>query len=83
MLTLIPRIHGIQNIIGLMDRPDRTLGKYRQLFIGNNSGHLDNQIEVRIETRHLEIDPNQIIFTFQIVPPSTTTRIVAAESSLL
>ena len=78
MLTLIPLIHGIQNVIGLMDRLDRALGDYPQLFIGNNSSNLNNQVGVRIKTCHFKVDPDQIIFAFQLMPPLIATRIVTA-----
>ena len=78
MLTLIPLIHGIQNVIGLMDRLDWALGDYPQLFIGNNGSNLNNQVGVWTEACHFEVDPNQIIFAFQLMPPLIVTRIVTA-----
>ena len=67
-----------RNVIGLIDRVDWALGEYLQLFIGNNSSNLNNQIGVRIKTCHFKVDPDQIIFAFQFMPPLVTTRIVTA-----
>ncbi len=78
MLTRIPLIHGIQNVIGLMNRLDWALGEYPQLFIGNNGSNLNNQVGVWIETCHFKVYPNQIIFVFQLMPPLIATRIVTA-----
>ena len=61
MCCLIPRIHAFEDRFDLMNDDDGTLGNGLQVGIGNNHGHLEDPIGVRMQSAHFHVDPNQII----------------------
>ena len=45
----------------------RTFFQYIQLLIGDNRRNFEDGIGTRIQARHLQIDPDQIVFVRQCV----------------
>ena len=64
MLIAIPIIHGAEHGLALMHREYRTFGKHVEVFVGYDRRDLDDEIGLRIETGHFQIDPNEIFGGF-------------------
>src|SRR5690554_5706862 len=64
VLTGIPLIHAIEQLVGLFDRQHRTLGQYVELGVGDHCGDLDDDVLVRIQPGHLQVNPDQIVGVF-------------------
>ena len=62
MRSPVPRIHSIENLIGLMNGINGTFRKNVQIRIRHNQSHLDNPVGLRIKSCHFKIDPDQIQF---------------------
>jgi hypothetical protein len=61
MLAGIPVIHGSHDLIRLMDGNHGAFGKDIQPGICDNGGDFDNLVILRIQTRHLQVYPDQIV----------------------
>ena len=56
-----PLIHARQHRIRLMHGDHGPLGDEIQIRIGDDCGHLNDAVSVRIQSGHLQIDPDQVI----------------------
>ena len=56
-----PRIHPLEQAIRLLDRDHRPFGDNIELGIGDQGGHLDDPLPVRVEAGHLQVDPDQTL----------------------
>jgi len=56
----IPVVHCVQHGVGLVDRDDRAFGDDLQLRIGHDRRDFDDAVPVRVEARHLQVDPNEV-----------------------
>ncbi len=54
-----PFIHGIQQLVALVDRDNRPFGNQFQLLIGNDGGHFDDALLLRVQPRHFQVNPDQ------------------------
>jgi len=61
VLALIPVVHAHEQLIGLMDGEHRAITDELQLPVGHHGGDLDDRIGVGLQTRHLQIDPDQMV----------------------
>jgi len=62
MLASVPFIHRTQMIVRLVDGENGPLGEHRQFLVRNDGRDLDDAVLLGDEPRHLEIDPNQVVF---------------------
>ena len=62
----VPIVHEREHRLGLVDGDDRPLGNHVQLAIGDDRRNLDDVVEIRVQARHLEVDPDEIV-SFQNV----------------
>jgi hypothetical protein len=58
----VPFIHFVQNLVPLMNGDTGSLFKNIQFAVGNQSSDFDDDFFFRIQTRHFQIHPNQIVF---------------------
>ena len=61
MRLLVPVIHRIEHGIRLMHRPHRRFSQCLKPRIGDNHRQFDNAIAIRIEPRHLHVQPDQVV----------------------
>ena len=61
MLFGIPLIHGIQYGLGSLYGANRAFGQYVQMFVRNHGRDFNNDIIKRIQTRHFQIGPDQVL----------------------
>jgi hypothetical protein len=59
--ALVPRIHCVQHLVGLVDDQHRALGEQIQVRIGDEHGHLDDAIAVGSEPGHFHVDPDEVV----------------------
>jgi ribosome biogenesis GTPase len=64
MLIAIPVIHCIEHRLALMHREYRAFCKHVQVFVGYDRRNLYDEIGLRLEAGHFEIDPNEIFGGF-------------------
>ena len=55
----IPRVHGVQHLVGLVDHVDRRLGDGVQLGVGHDERHLEHAVALGNEARHFHVYPDQ------------------------
>src|SRR5581483_3415511 len=79
VLALVPVVHPRQRLIGLVNGHHGPLGEDAELLVGDDGGDLDDRVRVGLETRHLEIDPDQILCARHTVSVATfDARVIAA-----
>src|SRR5262245_18925805 len=61
MLLLVPLIHACEDFLRLMDCEHRPVGKDDKLLIGYDGRYFDDGIAIGFQTRHFEIDPDQVV----------------------
>src|SRR5260370_26773181 len=64
MLVAIPIVHCAEHGLALMHREHRTFGKHAEVFVGYDRRDFDDEIGVRTESGHFQIDPNEIFRGF-------------------
>src|ERR1700721_2436154 len=64
MLIAVPIVHRAEHGLGLMDRYNRTFGEDVEVFVGYDRRDLDDEIGLRLEPGHFQIDPNEIFGRF-------------------
>jgi hypothetical protein len=62
VLVPVPFVHRLQCRERMGDRELRPFGEDVELRIGDDRGDLDDRITVRIQTCHLQVDPDQASF---------------------
>jgi hypothetical protein len=60
VLRRVPLVHRIHDVGWLPDRQHGPLGKFVQVSVRDDRRDLDDRIGSRIETCHLEVDPDQV-----------------------
>ena len=56
---LVPRVHGVEHLVGLVEHVDRSLGDRVEVGVGDHHGDLENAVALGNEARHLHVYPNQ------------------------
>ncbi len=64
MLIAVPIVHGIQHGLALMHREHRPFGQHIEVFVGYDRRDLDDEIGLRLEAGHFQVDPNEIFGGF-------------------
>src|ERR1700737_4451745 len=64
MLIAIPIIHCAEHRLALMHRQHGTFGKHVEVFVGYDRRNLDDEIGLRLEPGHFQIDPNEMFGRF-------------------
>src|ERR1700687_6156412 len=64
MLSAIPIIHGAKHGLALMHCEHRPFGKHAEVFVGYDRRDLNDEIGLRFESGHFQIDPNEIFGGF-------------------
>ncbi|MNR13010.1 hypothetical protein D3C85_1293920 [compost metagenome] len=62
MLAGVPLIHAGQDFITLMDGDDRAFGEGIEFAVGDDGGHFDDDVMIRIQAGHFQIDPDQVLW---------------------
>ena len=65
VLALVPGVHARKRGLVLVDREHRPLGDETQRGVGDEGRDLDDRVGLRLQTGHLEIDPDEGIATRQ------------------
>ena len=63
----IPIIHPFEHRVRLVHGDDRTLGDDVQFCIRYDRGNLNDVVVCRVETRHLQVDPDQVVVCRHVV----------------
>lgn len=63
MLPLVPIIHAREDFFRLMNSQIRPFGKNVEIAVGDDRGYFDDFVDCGLQTRHLEIDPDQVLGT--------------------
>ncbi len=64
MLIAVPVVHGVKHGIALVDGIHRPFGKHLEVFVGYDRRNFDDEIGIRFEAGHFQIDPNEIFRGF-------------------
>src|SRR5258708_26876672 len=67
MLIAIPIVHRLEHGRALMHREDRAFSQHSEVFVGYDRRDLDDEIGLRLETGHFQMDPNEIFGRFHDV----------------
>ena len=59
--ALVPAVHRVERGVALVDREHRTFDAPRDLRVGDHDRDLDDAITIRVEPRHLEVDPDKVV----------------------
>src|ERR1700754_442836 len=62
VLVAVPGIHLLQARIGMRYGEDRSLGKHVQILVRHDRGDFQDGIVIRIQTGHLQVDPDEVVF---------------------
>src|SRR3984885_2811010 len=79
MLVSVPIVHRTEHGLLLLNRDDRTFGEHVEVFVGYDRGDLDDEIGLRLEPGHFQIDPNEIFGGFHDV--SAAKSVMVAEQA--
>ena len=58
----VPLVHGGEYGVAVVDGDHRPFGQGVEVAVGDNGGHLDDDVGVRVQTGHFQIDPNQVLW---------------------
>src|SRR3981189_3916642 len=64
MLVAIPIVHCAEHGLALMHGEHRPFGKHGEVFVGYDRRYFDDEIGLRTESGHFQIDPNEIFRGF-------------------
>ena len=64
MLSGIPLIHPCENRIWLMNCENGPFCQDVELAVSDNGGDFDNIVVIGVETGHLQVNPDQVMFAF-------------------
>ena len=59
--ALVPAIHRLQHLVGLVQDEHRAFGHRDELRIGDEQRDLDDAIGVRLQSGHLHVDPDEVV----------------------
>ena len=62
MLTGVPLVHAGQYLVALVDGDDRAFGQGIEVAVGDDGGHFDDDVVVRVQTGHFQVDPDQVLW---------------------
>ena len=62
MLAAVPVVHRREPVERVADRELRTFGKDVQRLVGNRRRDLEDRVGDRVQSGHLQIDPDQMVF---------------------
>jgi hypothetical protein len=60
MLLAVPLVHPGERGIALMDGVYRPLGEHSEVLVGYDRRYFNDQIGVRFEAGHFQIDPDEV-----------------------
>ncbi len=63
VLLLVPLVHARKAVLRLVNGEHRPFADDVQLLVGHDGGDLDDEVGVRLEPGHLEVDPDQVVGT--------------------
>src|SRR5690606_22185740 len=61
VLARVPLVHRGERHVVLVDGEHGTFGEDRELLVGHDGRDFDDAVRLRVEPRHLEIDPDQVL----------------------
>src|SRR3984957_5728423 len=73
MLIAVPIVHGCKHSLALIHREYRAFRKHSEVFVGYDRRNLDDEIGLRFEAGHFQIDPNEIFRGFHDVSATERT----------
>ena len=60
MGTLVPRVHAVEDFIGLMNHEDWPFGQHIQVGVGDDGRDFNDLVAIGVEAGHFHINPDQI-----------------------
>ncbi|MNY64968.1 hypothetical protein D3C86_2021590 [compost metagenome] len=63
----VPFIHAGKRLVTLMHRNHRAFGQDIEVAIGNDRGHFDDHVLLRIESGHFQVDPDQVLRVLHVL----------------
>ncbi len=63
MLFLVPVIHAGEDFGGRADREDGAFRDHVQRGIRHHGGDFEDDIGIRVQARHFEVDPGEVVLT--------------------
>nr|GEU28358.1 ornithine carbamoyltransferase, chloroplastic [Tanacetum cinerariifolium] len=60
--ALVPGVHAVQHFIALVNHQHRAFGQHVQVHVGDDHGHFDDAVGVRLEAGHFHVDPDQNVY---------------------
>ncbi|MCY1184852.1 hypothetical protein D9M73_255790 [compost metagenome] len=69
VLTGVPLVHAGKDLVAMVNRDHRTFGQGVQVAIGDNGGHFDDDIGIRVQTGHFQVDPDQVLRVLHVSAP--------------
>ena len=83
MLIAVPVVHGVKHGVALMYGNHRSLGKHMEVFVGYDRRNLNDEIGVRFQTGHFQIDPNEIFGRFHDVSATAAPMVAERTGTVL
>jgi hypothetical protein len=74
VLALVPGVHAREHLLAVVDRQHRAFGEDREFLVGDHGGDLDDDVRVRLQPGHLQIDPDQVVGARHLAFPETRAR---------
>jgi hypothetical protein len=59
--ALVPRVHRVEHLVGLVDHQHRPGGEHVELRVGDQRRDLDHAVGVRLQAGHLHVDPDEVV----------------------
>ena len=59
--ALVPGVHRLEHLVGLVQHQQRALGDDAQLGVGHQHGDLDDAVGVGRQPGHLHVDPDEVV----------------------
>jgi hypothetical protein len=60
VVRAVPVVHCVEEGVGLVDRDHRAFCDDAQIGVGDDAGDLQDGARLRIQPRHLEVDPDEV-----------------------
>ncbi|MCY1368163.1 hypothetical protein D9M69_551300 [compost metagenome] len=69
MLTGVPLVHAGKDFVAVVNGDHRAFGQGVQVTVGDDGGHFDDDVGVRVQTGHFQVDPDQVLWVLHVSAP--------------
>ncbi|MNT38372.1 hypothetical protein D3C72_1745610 [compost metagenome] len=69
MGTGVPLVHTRQHLVTVVNGDHRAFGQGVEIAVSDNGGHFDDDVMIRIQTGHFQVDPDQVLWVLHDSAP--------------